>query len=287
MRDVRTYRLRQTAGVLATLAIALVVTLAPAPVWSEGPPESGLAKALRQGCQAAEKGKTARAIALLKQVLAATPESVTAHQYLAFTYQRADKRQEAEAEYRWLALCSIGCAQTPLDVLPQKTRVAAECEARSIYLVNATRKQSKLKVLLVEPKLCVVARGHCAEMRDLGYWGHYSPSQDKRTVLERFVLVYKFEPEVVTENIACHPGQNSSLNPINIEVTHQELMNSPHHRANILHRGVSKLGVGLAADERGDYWLGQVMAEFGAETIGDDEMVIDYNTKGGYSHLSQ
>lgn len=221
------------------------------------------------GVQAVDAGNYAAAVDLLQQAVTIRPQWATPHRHLAMAYQYLGDEQRACQEYKWLSLNSMGYDPTDSENIPETVMLMAECEVRGIWLTNESRRQRNVCVLLVEPDMNTVARGHCEEMRDRSFWSHYSPTPGRRNVVERFGQVYPFRPRLLAENLARRWGTRYSLTVHNIERTHADLLASPHHSQNILRPDLRRIGVGIAVNDNGDYWLGQVMANFGP-THGDN-----------------
>ncbi|HYF30720.1 MAG TPA: CvpA family protein [Chitinophagaceae bacterium] len=112
-------------------------------------------------------------------------------------------------------------------------RVREDLEAKMLELVNEERAKEGLHPLKADPELAVVARKHSADMFARGYFAHISPEGKSagdriRAAGARFL--------VAGENLAL--GQTLSI-------CHQGLMNSPGHKANILHKSYGRLGIGI------------------------------------------
>jgi uncharacterized protein YkwD len=140
--------------------------------------------------------------------------------------------------------------------------VLARLCAEDILLVNRDRAAHDLAMLRPHPMLVLQSFKHSEEMRDLGYFDHTSPIQAHATPMERFMELFSFRPYMIGENIAMRRGGDFALKLANLRITHEQLMNSPGHRANILGDKYTDVGVGLAANERGDYWLTEEFVRF-------------------------
>ena len=128
-------------------------------------------------------------------------------------------------------------------------------ELQLVELITSERKQRGLPSLKLSPKLSRVARRHSEEMRDMGYMGHISPVPARSTPLKRFQSAFEYEPYVIGENVARRAGPQWCLTADRIEKTHQGLMSSTHHRENILRPEFEQLGIGIAVNDNGDYWV--------------------------------
>ena len=101
-----------------------------------------------------------------------------------------------------------------------------------LELVNKER-DSGSQTARADPELTEVARRHSADMFARGYFAHDTPEgrdpfDRMRTANVRFVTA----------------GENLALAPT-VPVAHRGLMNSPGHRANILHAQFGRVGIGI------------------------------------------
>jgi uncharacterized protein YkwD len=120
--------------------------------------------------------------------------------------------------------------------LPYKvSRIEArpDLEARMLSLVNEERAAQGLPALAADPELTAVARAHASDMFARGYFSHYTPEhQDPFDRMQRAKVSYL----TAGENLAL--GQT-------LLICHRGLMNSPGHRANILHQAFGRAGIGV------------------------------------------
>ncbi|MBA2645480.1 MAG: CvpA family protein [Pyrinomonadaceae bacterium] len=120
--------------------------------------------------------------------------------------------------------------------LPYKvaeSRARPELEAEMLELVNKERIAAGLRPLAADPELVEVARKHSADMWARGYFAHVTP--DGRDPFER---IREANVRFLTA------GENLALAPT-VRVAHTGLMNSPGHRANILHPQFGRVGIGI------------------------------------------
>lgn len=115
-----------------------------------------------------------------------------------------------------------------------------QAEHAAWRLINADRVRFGLPPIPRSETLDSVARGHSIDMRDHGFFGHVSPTTG--SVTDRLAAV-GLKTVLHAENIA----RNDTL--FDAEVG---LMRSIGHRRNILHSGVTEVGVGVASTRRGD-----------------------------------
>ncbi|MCR4306000.1 MAG: CvpA family protein [Candidatus Daviesbacteria bacterium] len=106
-------------------------------------------------------------------------------------------------------------------------------EILMVGLLNKERAGRGLNALILDEKLRAIARAYSGDMFKGGYFSHYSP--EGLSVADR-ALEAEVDFLVVGENLAYAP---------NVELAHQGLMNSEGHRANILSKDYSKVGIGV------------------------------------------
>lgn len=121
------------------------------------------------------------------------------------------------------------------DIEPVKT--VADAEARMLALVNRDRAAANLPLLQSDARVADVARAHSREMRVTGVVGHVSATTG--TAADR-VKVASIKTGLVLENIARAYG---------IAEAQAGLMNSPGHRANLLSRSATHVGIGIELGE--------------------------------------
>ena len=121
-------------------------------------------------------------------------------------------------------------------VLPFKvenTRPRPELETEMLQLVNQERLAQGLSPLEADPELTEVARKHSADMFARSYFAHNTP--ENKSPFDRMR-----ESEVRFRTA----GENLALAPT-LKIAHTGLMNSPGHRANILHSRFGRVGIGI------------------------------------------
>ena len=142
----------------------------------------------------------------------------------------------AEAVAETLNLLTIQPESKERVVLPYTVanpRPRPELEARMLELVNKERVAAGLKPLAPDPELTEVARRHSTEMFGRGYFAHDTPEG-----LDPFDRMRAANVRFVTA------GENLALAPT-VPVAHRGLMNSPGHRANIMHPQFGRVGIGI------------------------------------------
>lgn len=132
----------------------------------------------------------------------------------------------------------------------QQTMQLADEEQRFIDLINSERYARGLNTLALDPTLVETAREHSKEMCDKDYFDHYSPTPEKRTARERFLLKTDKRPiwALIGENLFY-----CSITDVNRG--HTCLMESPGHRENILNSKFDRVGVGVYKSEDGQFWV--------------------------------
>ncbi|MGM0873531.1 MAG: SafA/ExsA family spore coat assembly protein [Bacillota bacterium] len=117
-------------------------------------------------------------------------------------------------------------------------------EEQVISLTNVERQKAGLPPLKNNWELSRVARYKSVDMRDRNYFSHDSPTYGSPfTMMKNYGISYR----TAAENIAA--GQRTSDEVV------KAWMNSPGHRANILKRDVTEIGVGYAqGGSYGHYW---------------------------------
>ncbi len=151
-----------------------------------------------------------------------------------------------------------GQALVDLGYFPAADTDVAELEQLLVDLINDERLRAGARALRENAGLAACARRHSAEMRDLEYFGHESPTPELRGMRDRYRLVSAEEPRVLGENIARRyrvAGPDPVLSREAIARSHEALMSSSGHRRNILNPAFEFVGIGIAINDCGDYWV--------------------------------
>jgi uncharacterized protein YkwD len=128
------------------------------------------------------------------------------------------------------------------DPLPltikQRELVNAAHERQLLDLTNVIRYRYKLPPLAWHQPAAQVARSHSQDMENSGYFNHVSSTTglDPFQRLKKAGITY----QMAGENIAA--GFPDAIE------AHENWMNSPGHRKNLLEKGFTRLGVGVYAD---------------------------------------
>lgn len=134
----------------------------------------------------------------------------------------------------------------------------AKLEKLVLNYVNEARRSQGLRALSWNEKLATVARAHSVEMRELNYFAHESPTENLREPLDRYNAVFDDTPHLLAENIFRSWGSRHEISDADAKRAHDSLMKSPGHRANILLKSITQIGIGIEANENGDLWVTQM-----------------------------
>ena len=108
-----------------------------------------------------------------------------------------------------------------------------DLEMKMLELVNRERIKAGLRPVKNDPEMTVVARTHSKDMFARGYFAHDNP--DGKDPFDR-MRDHNVKFRAAGENLALAQT---------LEIAHNNLMNSPGHRANILKPEFGRLGVGI------------------------------------------
>jgi uncharacterized protein YkwD len=132
--------------------------------------------------------------------------------------------------------CYAGVEYPPPPMPPKKAPISADVrdgEQLMFDLINQARAQARLPALVYDDRLSETARQHSEDMFQNEYFAHDSPTVGNigERMAKAGISARKF-----TENIA---------NNQDLAAAHQELMDSPAHRKNILDPDLTRVGVGI------------------------------------------
>ena len=136
-------------------------------------------------------------------------------------------------------------------------------EQEFIGKVNAERTSRGLNALTVDPLLVHTARAHSREMCARDYFDHHSPTPGLETPMDRYLKGLHDGGGATPESLLI--GENiyycSVFNDIyNVDYGHHAFMNSPGHRANILEKRFTKIGLGVYRNARGEFWVTEMFS---------------------------
>ncbi len=234
-------------------------------------PAAGLAEQISQASaqlvRNAEQDLSAQraeaAIEKLQQAADMAPDWYVPPARLAVAYHVCGMETAALQQYLCVQRLSFERYDPDSGCSEQVRQLLAEAEAYMSLLVNQTRREAGRRLLYTHPQMAIVGRHHALEMRDEGYFSHDSPTPARRTVVERFQLIFGFRPRVLGENLArrWRRGPGYSLSLAKIHDSYEDLLKSHGHRKTIMMPELTHFGVGIAVDQRGNYWVSQVFAD--------------------------
>lgn len=120
-----------------------------------------------------------------------------------------------------------------LNFSTSKTSIDRNSEMEMLNLLNIERKKAGLDPVEEDQSLRDLARLHCTDMLDRGYFSHYTP--EGKSPFDRMAeldIEYKF----AGENLALAPSTKLAM---------RGLMNSAGHRENILSKNFGTIGIGV------------------------------------------
>jgi len=243
--------------------VAVVMALAGLPV-------SGLAAVSQRAVALVRSAEThlaanraAEAVEQLQQAASIEPEWYVPPSRLAIAYQMCDMESAALQQYVRVQQISFAHDPNGSEFTPEVQQLLAEAEGYMTLLINRTRRGEQLRPLYPHHKMAIVGRQHAREMRDKGYFSHISPTPSRRTVVDRFRLVFSFRPRVVAENLSrrWRRGYGYTLSLAKVDESYEDLLASPGHRSNIVLPELTNIGIGIVVNEEGDYWLAQIFAD--------------------------
>lgn len=132
-----------------------------------------------------------------------------------------------------------------------------EIEQRFFDLTNVQRRRNRLRPLVEAPTLTIAANRHSVDMLRRRFFGHVNP--DRKTHADRIDAVLKWKSGETAENIWMRSGPVTAANVAEEGIA--QLMASPTHRANILSRRYTHMGMGVALT-RSEVRVTQLFARF-------------------------
>ena len=159
-------------------------------------------------------------------------------------------RGEAVADY-------VEQVRPCLTALPAGFAFDADMEREFLDRVNLARREAGLPPLVYRAALRNTARFHSLDMAYNDFFGHVGPDgrapQDRIAALDRRAII-----QYSAENVAMVEVVRGrwNLNRKAVERLHQNLMDSPGHRANILSEEATHVAMGVVRTETG-VWVTQ------------------------------
>ncbi len=145
------------------------------------------------------------------------------------------------------------CLVTP----PDGFAFDAALEAGFLKRVNEERRKVGLAPVEARPELGAAARFHSLDMAANSFFGHSGPDgrkgDDRIAALDRTALA-----DFSAENVATVSRSSGRMDPdFALRRLHENLMDSPGHRANILHPKATHVAFGVVRTH-GGVWVTQV-----------------------------
>ena len=134
----------------------------------------------------------------------------------------------------------------------------AQLRQQALAAVNKSRAQHGMPPLKLGAMLDIVAQNHADDMFEHRYYAHTSPQGV--TVQDRYLKAGGSKWELIAENIARCEGCRPPASKATVARLQEGWMNSPEHRANILHRGLTRFGYGIVLDRKQGLYAVQTFA---------------------------
>ncbi|WPP43187.1 CAP domain-containing protein [Paenibacillus hunanensis] len=152
-----------------------------------------------------------------------------------FTWRPLAQVANAASTTKTMATSSHSSSNTYTTTrLGTSAATSAAAAAKVAKLVNEQRAKAGLKPLTVDTKLQKMAQTKANDMASKGYFSHTSPTYGTPfKMMDTFGITYTY----AGENIA--KGQSSAAQVM------KDWMNSPGHKANILKKQYTHIGVGF------------------------------------------
>jgi len=120
-----------------------------------------------------------------------------------------------------------------------------EIEQRFFDLTNVQRYRNRLRPLVEAPTLSLAAKRHSEDMLRRRFFNHVNP--DRKTHVDRIDAVVRGKSGESAENLWMRSGPMTAANVAKIvDDAVAQLMASRHHRANIVNRRYTHMGIGVA-----------------------------------------
>lgn len=156
--------------------------------------------------------------------------------------------------HRFIAVSALAVLML-INPRPAGAQDMTHIRAHALELVNQSRKEANLPPLVAEDKLTRMAQAYAEEMLKRKFFDHVSP--DGKTVADRFKKVNGGKWVMVSENIFMISQTRPPITDTILKHLQEGWMNSPGHRENILHPGLTHFGYGIVTDDKGDLYAVQ------------------------------
>ena len=158
------------------------------------------------------------------------------------------------------------------EELPSSREALYSQEKTLFELVNKERQKRGLAAVRFSPDLSRLARRHSQDMASREELTH--SSSDGKSYLERLIKA-GFHFIAIGENVAYSNGYQP-------ELIHQELMDSPGHRENILTPGFDEVGIAAVFREGNGYYITQ---DFRRAPLGKSESEVQRDIQYAMNRL--
>ena len=141
------------------------------------------------------------------------------------------------------ALLVLMIGAIPPKAAAQDSADHEKLRSLALELVNKARAEHKLPPLHIGKEINEAATFHASDMLRRNYYDHSSP--EGKTVQDRYMKAGGSRWRITAENIARCTG--CDLSAKTVEELQQGWMNSKGHRENILRKGITEFGFGIAS----------------------------------------
>ena len=131
----------------------------------------------------------------------------------------------------------------------------ATLREEALHALNKSRQAHGLPPLELADRLNTIAQNHVEDMYRHHYYAHTSPQGV--TVQDRYLKAGGSKWRLIEENIARCQGCRPPPDKATVTRLQDGWMHSPEHRANILHRGITRFGYGIVVDARQGLYAAQ------------------------------
>ncbi len=154
--------------------------------------------------------------------------------------------------YRSLTLAAALLLLLPIHSLAITDYSAVMLNAQEEQMVNFVREDRArygLSMPIIDPELCQIARIKAQDMLSNGYFSHISPTFGNiRTMLTQFGVTYKGASENIARSRSVEHAQASFLS------------SSEGHRATLMGRHWTHMGIGIVTTPQGFVYAVQIFA---------------------------
>ena len=121
----------------------------------------------------------------------------------------------------------------------------SEIEQRLFDLMNVQRHRGRLRPLVEAETLSMAARRHSEDMLRRRFFNHVNP--DRKSHVDRIDAILKWKSGETAENLWMRSGPVTKANISKIvDDAIAQLLASRHHRANIMNKRYTHMGIGVA-----------------------------------------